>query len=158
MARNYFPGASVNVMVTNSAMPTNPVVGSVNNVVYTIVNSGNVPTNGITVGAFTSPLTLVSNTCGITLAAGVGCQIVVSIDPLVTGSQSGNVPITYNDGTSHTVSLNWNTTAIAATLSVSPRYNAAPNWNDYVRYDGADKFSASNTLEHSERQSREAVE
>lgn len=71
----------------------------------TVTNSGTVAATSVLGGGLAAPFTYKGGTypgsggnCGATIAAGASCSIVIRFAPTVTGSQTSNVSLSYNDG------------------------------------------------------------
>ncbi|MCB9025374.1 MAG: choice-of-anchor D domain-containing protein [Bdellovibrionaceae bacterium] len=80
-------------------------IGSVNDQVFTLNNSGGLTATGMTGTGLASPFSFkggsypgIGGNCLATLASAASCTVVVTYSPVSTGVQSDSIEINYNDG------------------------------------------------------------
>lgn len=97
-----FSGTGIDIALINkpSANFGTVVLGQTKNIPLTYHNSGTRAATSFqfNFASVTTPFSVVSSTCGSSLAAGASCTVIVGFGPTVTGNFSGTLAATYETG------------------------------------------------------------
>lgn len=117
-------------------------------ITFTISNSGATTATSLNFSGLASPFAFTgSGTCGATLAGGASCTKIVRFTSPGAGTFADQIDISYHDGINagQTLNKSLSLTGIVGSLSVIPLYTGEGDWNDYVKNNGSDYYSAVGT-------------